>query len=84
MRRVTIHIVMRLISDVHFHITGSKLAFKTYNYRHCDTSMPLKLYCRYEYTKALYDLSYLGSKTTMTSGEWTCLITFATASLTCS
>ena len=24
--------------------------------------------------KALYDKSYLGSKTTMTSGEWTCLI----------
>ena len=34
--------------------------------------------------KALYDKSYLGSKTTMTSGEWTCLISFATAPLTCS
>ena len=34
--------------------------------------------------KALYDKSYLGSKTTMTSGEWTCLISFATALLTCS
>ena len=34
--------------------------------------------------KALYDSSYLGSKTTMTSGEWTCLISFATAPLTCS
>ena len=33
---------------------------------------------------ALYDKSYLGSKTTMTSGEWTCLISFATAPLTCS
>ena len=33
--------------------------------------------------KALYDKSYLGSKTTMTSGEWTCLISFATAPLTC-
>ena len=32
--------------------------------------------------KALYDKSYLGSKTTMTSGEWTCLISFATATLT--
>ena len=29
--------------------------------------------------KALYDKSYLGSKTTMTSGEWTFLISFATA-----
>ena len=34
--------------------------------------------------KALYDKSYLGSKTTMTSGECTCLISFATAPLTCS
>ena len=34
--------------------------------------------------KALYDKSYLGSKTTMTSGEWTCLISFAMAPLTCS
>ena len=34
--------------------------------------------------KALYDKSYLGSKATMTSGEWTCLISFATAPLTCS
>ena len=53
MRRVTIHksvakrsafmyIVMRLISDVHFHITGPKLTFKTCNYRHCDTSMSPK------------------------------------------
>ena len=46
MRRVTIHkfmyIVTRLISDVHFHITGSKLTFKTYNYRYCDTSMSPK------------------------------------------
>ena len=34
--------------------------------------------------KTLYDKSYQGSKTTMTSGEWTCLISFATAPLTCS
>ena len=34
--------------------------------------------------KALYDKSCLGSKTTKTSGEWTCLISFATAPLTCS
>ena len=33
---------------------------------------------------ALYDKSDLGSKTTMTSGEWTCLISFATAQLICS
>ena len=41
--------------------------------------MPLKLYCRY-----LYDLSYLESKTTMTTGEWSCLISFTWAPLTCS
>ena len=35
-------IVTRLISDVHFHKTGPKLTFKTYNYRHCDTSMSPK------------------------------------------
>ena len=34
--------------------------------------------------KSLYDKSYLGSKATMTSGEWTCLISFPTAPLTCS
>ena len=33
------YIVTRLISDVHFHITGPKLTFKTYNYQHCDTIM---------------------------------------------
>ena len=36
------YIATRLISDVHFHITGPKLTFKTYNYRHCDTSMSPK------------------------------------------
>ena len=34
--------------------------------------------------KALYDQSYLGSKTTMTTGEWSCLISFAWYPLTCS
>ena len=32
--------------------------------------------------KALYDQSYLGSKTTMTTGEWSCLISFAWYPLT--
>ena len=35
-------LVTRLISYVHFHITGPKLTLKTYNYRHCDTSMSQK------------------------------------------
>ena len=38
------YIVTRLISDVHFHITGPKLTFKTYNYRQCNTSMSLKCF----------------------------------------
>ena len=37
------YIVTRLISDIHFHITGQKFTFKTYNYRHCDTRMSLKM-----------------------------------------
>ena len=43
----------------------------------------LKLYCGFIY-KALYDQSYLGSKTTMTTGELSCLISFAWDPLTCS
>ena len=41
-RSAFMYIVTRLISDVHFHITGPKLTFKTYNYRHWDTSMSRK------------------------------------------
>ena len=44
----------------------------------------LKLYCRYEYTKPCMINCIWGLKTTMTSSEWTCLISFATAPLTCS
>ena len=33
------------------------------------------------YFKAIYDISYLGSKTTMTSCVWTCLNSFVTAPL---
>ena len=44
----------------------------------------LKLYCRYEYRKPCMINFIWGLKTTMTSGEWTCLISFATAPLTCS
>ena len=48
------------------------------------TSTTLKAILQVLIYKALYNKSYLGSKTTMTSGEWTCLISFATAPLTCS
>ena len=41
-RSAFMYIVTRLIYDVHFHITGPNLTFKTYNYRHCDTSMSPK------------------------------------------
>ena len=44
----------------------------------------LKAILRLFIYKALYDQSYLGSKTTMTTGEWSCLISFAWDSLTCS
>ena len=44
----------------------------------------LKLYCRYIYTKPCMINCIWGLKTTMTSGEWTCFISFATAPLTCS
>ena len=36
------YIVTRVICVVHFHITGPKLTFKTYNYRDSDTSMSPK------------------------------------------
>ena len=48
------------------------------------TPLSLKAILQVLIYKALYDKSYLGSKTTMTSGEWTCLISFATALLICS
>ena len=41
-RQYFMYIVTRLISYVHFHITGPKLTFKTYNYRHCNTSLSPK------------------------------------------
>ena len=46
--------------------------------------MELKAILRLFIYKALYDQSYLGSKTTMTTGEWSCLISFAWDPLTCS
>ena len=45
---------------------------------------PLKAILRLFIYKALYDQSYLGSKTTMTTCEWSCLISFALDPLTCS
>ena len=44
----------------------------------------LKAILRLFIYKALYDETYLGSKTTMTTGEWSCLISFAWDPLTCS
>ena len=55
-----------------------QVAFGDLVFQHRMLKAILRLY------KALYDQSYLGSKTTMTSGEWLCLISFAWAPLTCS
>ena len=62
------------------------LAIKTriHNFAYQRVDMYIKAILQVLIYKALYDKSYLGSKTTMTSGEWTCLISFATAPLTCS
>ena len=49
-----------------------------------DTMTNLKAILRLFIYKALYNQSYLGSKTTMTTGEWSCLISFAWDQLTCS
>ena len=48
------------------------------------TFVLLKAILRLFIYKALYDQSYLGSKATMTTGEWSCLISFAWDLLTCS
>ena len=56
----------------------------TFRYKRMVAYTLLKAILQVLIYKALYDKSYLGSKTTMTSGEWTCLISFATAPLTCS
>ena len=44
----------------------------------------LKAILRLFIYKALYDELYRGSKTTMTTGEWSCLISFAWDPLSCS
>ena len=44
----------------------------------------LKAILRLFIYKALYDWLYRGSKTTMTTGEWSCLISFAWDPLSCS
>ena len=49
-----------------------------------DCEMKLKAILRLFIYKALYDQSYQGSKTTMTTGEWSCLISFVWDPLTCS
>ena len=61
--------------------------YKLYTFQHHarEKKRPsLKAILRLFIYKAVYDQSYLGSKTTMTTGEWSCLISFAWDSLTCS
>ena len=54
------------------------------NLRKLDGKKELKAILRLYIYKALYDQSYLGSKTTMSTGEWSCLIAFEWDPLTCS
>ena len=54
------------------------------NLRKLDGKKELKAILRLYIYKVLYDQSYTGSKTTMTTGEWSCLISFAWDPLTCS
>ena len=58
--------------------------FKPWKSSMCTQMDGLKAILQVLIYKALFDKSYLGSKITMTSGEWTCLISFATAPLICS
>ena len=44
----------------------------------------IKAILRLKVYNALYDSSYLGSKTTITTGEWSCLISFSLVPLRCS
>ena len=44
----------------------------------------LKLYCSYKYTRSCMINRIWGIKTTMTTCEWSCLISFAWAPLSCS
>ena len=53
---------------------------ETLNYCNCDIKAILQVWIY----KALYDSSYLESKTTMTTGEWSSFISFTWAPLTCS
>ena len=53
MRSAFMYIMTRLISDVHFHITGQKLTFKTYNYRHCDPNTSMSLKCSLMFPKTV-------------------------------
>ena len=72
-------------ADVHFQDFTVRTLITVSNRYFLSTALKLiKAILQVLIYEALYDKSYLGSKTTMTSGEWTCLISFATAPLTCS
>ena len=49
-----------------------------------DFNFHLKLYCGYLYTRICMINCVWGLKTTMTTGEWSCLISFAWDPLSCS
>ena len=56
------YIVTRLISDVHFLMTAPKLTFKTFNYRHCDTSMSLKCFKCPQKLRIIFSLAWRSNR----------------------
>ena len=87
---IVLHIQLSVLKSNHSYMCNADLKFglcKRVCYKRVTDnkySRFLKLYCRYLYTRPCMINHIWGLKTTMTSGEWTCLISFATAPLTCS
>ena len=80
-QRTYIFLVFNL-SNVDFNMfKGLNISTKTFMNVEC--SNMLKLYCRYEYTRP-YIINRIWSLKQLTTGEWSCLISFIWAPLTCS
>ena len=83
-RKLHYHQTTVILEDLtcpdHWKSSMSTQAYLWYIFLYFDLKAILRLFIY----KALYDQSYLGSKTTMTTGEWSCLISFAWDPLTCS
>ena len=81
---VYIHLTHMMTICTRFDICSSRKVKSVKGYPNRVGSFRLKAILQLFIYKALYDQSYLGSKTTMTTGEWSCLIWFAWDPLTCS